>query len=93
MLDMGGLYERSRIAAAVLKDAIDERQPRVALVLGSEGRGISRQVRATSDLVISIPISGDVESLNVATAGSIALFELARRMHGMRSKQVDQPLN
>lgn len=54
----------------------------VALVLGSEGRGVSRQVRAASDLVISIPISATVESLNVATAGSIALFELARRMHG-----------
>ena len=61
----------------------------VALVLGSEGRGVSRQSRTSSDLVISIPISGGVESLNVATAGSIALFELARRMHGMRSGQVD----
>ena len=59
----------------------------VALVLGSEGRGVSRQVRAISDLVISIPISSDVESLNVATAGSIALFEIARRMHGSSSKQ------
>lgn len=57
----------------------------VALVLGSEGRGVSRQVRAASDLVISIPISKSVESLNVATAGSIVLFELARRMHGSGS--------
>lgn len=51
----------------------------VALVLGSEGRGISRQVRAACDLILSIPISRQVESLNVATAGSIALFEIARR--------------
>lgn len=51
----------------------------VALVLGSEGRGVSRQVRTACDLVVAIPISEDVESLNVATAGSIALFELARR--------------
>lgn len=56
----------------------------VALVLGSEGRGISRQVRAACDLVLTIPISVDVESLNVATAGSIALFELARRIHTAR---------
>ena len=51
-----------------------------ALVLGSEGRGISRQVRNTCDLLISIPISHQVESLNVAMAGSIALFELNRRI-------------
>jgi 23S rRNA (guanosine2251-2'-O)-methyltransferase len=49
------------------------------LVLGSEGRGISRQVRGACDLILSIPISQDVESLNVATAGSIVLFEIARR--------------
>ncbi len=51
----------------------------LALVLGSEGKGVSRQVRASCDLVVSIPISKQVESLNVATAGSIILFELARR--------------
>jgi 23S rRNA (guanosine2251-2'-O)-methyltransferase len=50
-----------------------------ALVLGSEGRGISKQVRSACDLIVSIPISSAVESLNVATAGSITLFELARR--------------
>ena len=60
----------------------------VALVLGSEGRGVSRQARASSDLVISIPISADVESLNVATAGSIALFELSRRMHSAGTGQI-----
>ena len=65
----------------------------VALVLGSEGRGVSKQVRASSDLVISIPISSDVESLNVATAGSIVLFELARRMHGSSSGRVSERLN
>jgi 23S rRNA (guanosine2251-2'-O)-methyltransferase len=65
----------------------------VALVLGSEGRGVSRQVRAACDLVISIPISTDVESLNVATAGSIALFELARRMHGGGSGRVHARAN
>jgi 23S rRNA (guanosine2251-2'-O)-methyltransferase len=65
----------------------------VALVLGSEGRGISRQVRAACDLIISIPISDQVESLNVATAGSIALFELARRMHGAHAGRVSAVKN
>lgn len=50
-----------------------------ALVLGSEGRGISAQVRKACDLIVAIPIEESVESLNVATAGAIALYELNRR--------------
>ena len=65
----------------------------VALVLGSEGKGVSRHVRSLCDLVISIPISKDVESLNVATAGSIALFELARLTHGSAAAKSDSGLN
>ena len=49
------------------------------LVLGSEGRGISAQVRKQCELILSIPIEESVESLNVATAGAIALYELNRR--------------
>jgi 23S rRNA (guanosine2251-2'-O)-methyltransferase len=55
-------------------------------VLGSEGAGISSQVRKTCDLILSIPIEETVESLNVATAGAIALYELNRR-------QVEQSSN
>ena len=50
-----------------------------ALVLGSEGSGISAQVRKACDLILAIPIEETVESLNVATAGAIALYELNRR--------------
>ena len=50
----------------------------VAVVLGSEGRGLSRLVRDRVDVLARIPISGNVESLNVSAAATLALFELAR---------------
>lgn len=51
----------------------------LALVIGSEGTGISPNVRRHSDLVLAIPMTGRIASLNAATAGSVALFELLRR--------------
>lgn len=50
----------------------------VVLVVGSEGRGLRRLVREGCDLVVSLPMYGQVESLNVAVAGSIALYEVKR---------------
>lgn len=46
----------------------------LALVLGSEGEGVRRLVRETCDLLITLPMRGHVQSLNVATAGAIALY-------------------
>jgi 23S rRNA (guanosine2251-2'-O)-methyltransferase len=51
----------------------------VALVVGAEGPGVSPNVRRHCDLVLEIPMVGRVASLNAATAGSVALFELLRR--------------
>jgi 23S rRNA (guanosine2251-2'-O)-methyltransferase len=50
----------------------------VALVLGAEGRGVSRLVRQRCDLVVDIPLWGPLESLNVAAAATLACFEVAR---------------
>lgn len=50
----------------------------VALVLGSEGSGLSRLVGERCDEVVSIPMRGRLSSLNVATAGALACFEVAR---------------
>lgn len=46
----------------------------LGLVLGSEGEGMRRLVRDTCDLLVTLPMRGKVGSLNVATAGSVALY-------------------
>jgi 23S rRNA (guanosine2251-2'-O)-methyltransferase len=46
----------------------------IAIVLGSEGEGMRRLVRDTCDMTLTLPMRGHVASLNVATAGSIALY-------------------
>jgi 23S rRNA (guanosine2251-2'-O)-methyltransferase len=51
----------------------------VALVLGAEGRGLSRLASARCDVKVAIPERGAIESLNVAAAGAVACFEVARR--------------
>ncbi len=51
----------------------------IALVVGSEGKGISRLVREHCDLLVSLPMRGHVASLNASVAGSIALYEIWRQ--------------
>ena len=51
----------------------------VALVLGSEGKGLSRLVAQRCDSVVSIPLRGALGSLNVGAAGTLACYEVARR--------------
>jgi tRNA G18 (ribose-2'-O)-methylase SpoU len=49
---------------------------RLALVLGAEGDGLSRQTVAAADLAVRIPMAGGVDSLNVAAAGAVAFWAL-----------------
>jgi len=54
----------------------------LVLVLGAEGRGLSALVERRCDQVVSIPVLGRIESLNVAAAAAVALFDIARARKG-----------
>ncbi|MBW9093900.1 RNA methyltransferase [Microbacterium jejuense] len=65
---------------AVPLDVFSARRPeRVALMLGAEGDGLSRRALAAADAVVTIPMAGGVDSLNVAAASAVALWELRSR--------------
>jgi 23S rRNA (guanosine2251-2'-O)-methyltransferase len=51
----------------------------IALVMGSEGRGIRPLIRKKCDFLISIPMRGQVASLNVSVAAGVILFEILRK--------------
>jgi 23S rRNA (guanosine2251-2'-O)-methyltransferase len=51
----------------------------LVVVVGSEGKGLSRLVTETCDAVISIPISSSTESLNAGIAASVALYEISKQ--------------
>jgi 23S rRNA (guanosine2251-2'-O)-methyltransferase len=60
------------IYAANLKGAM-------ALIVGSEGEGVSRLLRDKADFVIKLPMRGKIESLNASVAGAVALYEIVRQ--------------
>lgn len=68
-LDMDGDVELPGLALAT--------EPLV-IVVGSEGKGLSRLVRETCDQIVSVPMSSSVESLNAGIATSVTLYEVAR---------------
>jgi tRNA G18 (ribose-2'-O)-methylase SpoU len=71
-------------ALALAEDAVPldvfaaDPPPRVALMLGAEGDGLSRRAVAAADTVVTIPMAGGVDSLNVAAASAVALWALRR---------------
>lgn len=62
--------------AVTLEELAARPTERLALVLGAEGDGLARQTVAAADLVVRIPMSGGVDSLNVAAAGAVAAWAL-----------------
>lgn len=50
----------------------------VAIIVGSEGRGVGRLVKENADVVVSIPMKGQINSLNASVAASILMFEVAK---------------
>ncbi|QSH39156.1 TrmH family RNA methyltransferase [Candidatus Kaiserbacteria bacterium] len=51
--------------------------PKMALILGNEVRGVSKQLRDKSDYIVEIPMHGKKESLNVSVTAGIVLFSLS----------------
>ena len=64
---------------SVTLDDFDLAGDPLVLVVGSEGKGLSRLVKQTCDVTVSIPMSGPVESLNASVATGVVLAEVARR--------------
>lgn len=62
-------------------DALDASGPTV-VVVGSEGKGLSRLVRENCDAIVSIPMAGPTESLNASVAAGVVLAEIARQRRG-----------
>ena len=52
--------------------------PKLVLMMGNEGKGLSEETLAVADLSIRIPMRGKAESLNVASAGAILMWEIVR---------------
>ncbi len=76
----GGLLMGADAHTGQSPDALSLRKDGLAaLVIGSEGRGISDQLERALNLRVRIPLAGRVESLNAAVAASILLYEIAGR--------------
>lgn len=58
----------------------------VALVIGSEGKGISRLVRENCDVIVSLPMCGNINSLNASVAAGILMYEVTRQRLAIKAK-------
>lgn len=86
-LDLGELkeykekYNLSLVVADMSGEIIDDFTPHshnLALVIGNEGRGVSRELMTISDATVRIPMQNDVESLNASVSAGIIMFNLRK---------------
>ena len=70
------------IVGTALEDSVDYRtidySGKIALIIGNEGKGISRLVRESCDFVANIPMYGQINSLNASVASGIMIYEVIR---------------
>ena len=70
---------------ALHKESVDiddnklKSEKKLAIILGSEGEGLLEETIDKSDYTIKIPMTNDVDSLNVAAASAVAFWELGKR--------------
>lgn len=78
-------YGFKTVAMALRHDSTDiadpalKKEPKLAIVMGTEGEGLPIATIDSADYVVKIPMHNGVDSLNVATASAIAFYELTRR--------------
>ena len=58
----------------------------IGLVIGAEGKGVSRLVKEKCDFIISLPMRGKIESLNASVAASVMMYEAARQRLGIKAR-------
>lgn len=59
----------------------------VALIIGSEGKGVSRLVKEQSDFIVSLPMNGQINSLNASVAAGVLMYEISRQRLGISLKR------
>lgn len=62
-----------------LESAVLKQEPRLAIVMGTEGDGLPKETIAQTDYVVKIPMAYGVDSLNVAAAAAVAFWELGKK--------------
>jgi len=78
-LRAGGFWVVGLAAGGNILRGSDFAERKVALVLGAEGEGLRRLTRETCDEIAGISMPGEMESLNVSAAATLALYEMARK--------------
>lgn len=58
----------------------------VCMIVGSEGRGINRILKEDADFVVSLPMQGQINSLNASVATGVVLYEISRQRQGLQAK-------
>jgi 23S rRNA (guanosine2251-2'-O)-methyltransferase len=58
----------------------------LALVMGGEGKGLSPSLRERCDVIVSIPLQGELESLNVSVAAAVLMYEKVRQEAALRAR-------
>jgi 23S rRNA (guanosine2251-2'-O)-methyltransferase len=74
--------------AKQLYSDLDAARPLV-VVIGGEGKGLSRLVREACDVLVRLPMRGHVATLNAAAAGAIVLYDIMRRRDAMGARNLD----
>ena len=60
----------------------------IGLVIGNEGEGVGRLVKEKCDMVASIPMKGDIDSLNASVAAGVLAYEIVRQRHGLSDGKI-----